>query len=893
MNNSVEAAPARVGQPRPRASREQFVASRLVRRPRLFARLSGVPTGGVVLVCAPPGSGKTLLLHSWVEAEALGDRTAWLSVERGERDGQRFWLAMIDELARAAGGNRVVDPMSRAPGFCAEVVVERLRAELGALDDPVMLVIDDLHELDSEEALDCLARLLQDMPARLRVAVGTRVEPRLGLHRLRVGGRLTEIRCCDLRFSVAETRELLEQAGIALSDAAVALLHERTEGWAAGLRLAATALAGQRNPERWVCEFSGGERTVAEYLLAEVLDQQPPEVRELLLRTSILDRVSGPLADALTGGSASERILQTLADDNAFVMATDPGRTWFRYHDLLADLLRLELRRTAPTIIRSLHCVAARWYEEQACVVKAIRHAQAAGDWPNATRLLAEHNLDQIVDGRQATIRALLAAMPTRARAADAELAITFAEVALSDGLLDEAEVYIERAQDLAEGVPEESRRRFDLRVAHLRLWLASGRGDVEAVVEPMRSLDAALAAVTPEELALDSCLYALALLHLGTTELWSLPLDAARNHLERGLALARYVQRPHLQIGCLGRLAVASVLSGSRLSAATELADEAVAIGVAHGWDEDPVLGMALAARGTASVWLGCFGEAERWLGRAGRIQCSDREPGLAFLLHYGTGLLRFAQGRLDQAVAAFTAAERTPGLLASEHPLSLELHSRIVQAHAALGDTLAARAMLARIAPPLRERAVIRASEATVCLAEGDPEEAVDVLAHALQAVDEPMPLAAPRIDALLCDAVARERLGDRLAAEASVGRALELAGRERIVLPFVLPPARELLEHDASRRTEFSTLLAAIAEALAGSCPSPGEPELVSPAELRVLRYLPSALKADEIAAELYLSTNTVRTHVRRIYAKLGVHTRTQAVLRAAELGLLTRR
>ena len=202
------------------------------------------------------------------------------------------------------------------------------------------------------------------MPAELRVVLATRKDPRLGLHRLRLAGALTEIRAADLRFSLDETRKLLEAAGVTLSDAGVALLHERTEGWAAGLRLAAISLAEHPDPERFVREFSGSERTVAGYLLAEVLERQPPEVRDLLLRTSVLERVSGPLADCLTGGSGSERMLQELEDANAFVTALDVGRSWFRYHHLFADLLRLELRRASPTLSRSLHAAAAQWYRE-------------------------------------------------------------------------------------------------------------------------------------------------------------------------------------------------------------------------------------------------------------------------------------------------------------------------------------------------------------------------------------------------------------------------------------------------------------------------------------------------------------------------------------------------
>ena len=228
--------------------------------------------------------------------------------------------------------------------------------------DGVTLAIDDLHELHSPEVPAQLTRLLTSLPPNARAILTTRHDLRLRLHRLRLAGELAEIRAADLRFSEHETRELLEAAGIALSAAGTALLHQRTEGWAAGLRLAALSLAGHPDPERFVAEFSGSDRTVAEYLLAEMLDRQPPDVQDLLLRTSLLDRINGELADLLTGRMGSERILLELEDANAFVVSLDPGRTWFRYHHLFADLLRVELRRTLPAEIPALHRRAAGWF---------------------------------------------------------------------------------------------------------------------------------------------------------------------------------------------------------------------------------------------------------------------------------------------------------------------------------------------------------------------------------------------------------------------------------------------------------------------------------------------------------------------------------------------------
>src|ERR1700745_3967080 len=244
-------------------------------------------------------------------------------------------------------------------------MVDRVLSELADARGGVTLVIDDLHELTSPEALAQLTRLLTSLPLQVHAILTTRHDVRLGLHQLRLAGELAEIRAADLRFSERETRELLDASGIILSEAGVALLHQRTEGWAARRRLAAISLAGHPDPERFVAEFSGSDRTVAEYLLAEMLERQPDDVQQLLLRTALLDRVNGELADLLTSRPASERILLELEDANAFVVSLDPERTWFRYHHLFGDLLRLELRRRLPEHVPVLHRRAARWLPDE------------------------------------------------------------------------------------------------------------------------------------------------------------------------------------------------------------------------------------------------------------------------------------------------------------------------------------------------------------------------------------------------------------------------------------------------------------------------------------------------------------------------------------------------
>jgi LuxR family transcriptional regulator, maltose regulon positive regulatory protein len=881
------------GQPGRRASSERLPAGRgLVQRGTLLERLSTpAGTGGVVLVCAPAGSGKTVLLRSWVAAQ-FQDRVGWVSVERGEQDAQRFWRAVIDALAGAVETVQRVDP---APTFQGEAVLEQLVADLGSLVEPAALVIDDLHELRSVDALAWLDRFLARLPAMLRVVLATRETPQLALHRRRLAGELTELRGTDLRFSQAETKELLAAAGITLSDDALARLYERTEGWAAGLRLAAISLAGDPEPERFVTEFSGSERTVAGYLLAEVLERQPAEVRDLLLHTSVVDRVCGPLADHLTGRSGSEALLQELEDANAFVTALDVGRTWFRYHHLFADLLQLELRRTSPATVVSLHRAAAQWHEQEGFVVEAIRHAQAARDWLLASRLLADNHLDLTLDGRTGEVRDLLSAFPDDVATADAELALVFAAVRLLEGQREESAEYLQLAERLADGVAGERRPHFDVLLAVLTLVIARWRGDLETALQAMPAVEAALAAAPPGDRVLNQEFRAVALQNLGVAELWSSRFDEARGNLEQALALARRARRPWLEISPLGHLGVTAPRTGQSLSEGLRLSQEAVLIADAHGWNEDPIVVTPLATGAMALLWLGRLDEAEQWVERAERTLQPDGEPGTELIVDHAHGLLRLAQGRPDEAVTALRAELRMQTLLAGEHAFAVAGRARLIQAQAQMGDMTAARAGLADSGVHDRDTPEMRVAAAVVHLADGEPEQAIDAVAPVVEGSAPAIVPASSAVEAQVLDALARERLGDQRAAEASLERALDLAEPQGIVLPFVLVDVGDLLERVRPDRTAHATLRQTILDVLAGSAPSSGGTpaglrEDLSEAELRVVRYLPTNLRASDIAAELFVSTNTIRTHLRHIYAKLDAHGRAEAVDRARELGLL---
>jgi LuxR family maltose regulon positive regulatory protein len=869
-----------------------------VSRHGLFERLGA--SARVTVVSAPPGSGKTVLLRSWIGAAGLAERAGWVPVEADERDPQRFWLSVADALRGTAPGSALVRALTAAPDLDGWAIAERLLEDLAPLRDRVWLVIDDVHELGSAEARRQLELLLMRAPIELRVVLVTRHDVRLGLHRLRLEGELTEIRAADLRFSLTEARELLAAAGVQLPEPTLGLLYERTEGWAAGLRLAALSLAGHDDPDRFAAEFSGSEKTVAEYLLAEVLDRQGEEVRRLLLRTSVLKRVSGELADALTGGSGGERILQELEAANAFVVALDAARSWFRYHRLFAGLLQLELRRTAPGEVTALHSLAAGWYARHGFAVDAVRHAQGAQNWDLAARLLANHWPGLYLGGQGTTVHELLAGFPAEARAADAGLAALAAADELAQGSLEAAERYIKLAERGSVPAPPGRSGQLQVLLGVVRLGLARQRGNLPAVAEEARRLQAA--AEAPEAVQCDVApaagpglgedLRALALINLGVAEIWTFRFEEAEQHLQDGVTLARRIGRPYLEFTGLAYQAAVDIVRSA--AQAAERCRQAVELAERHGWTDDPAAVIAYVNLGYALVWQGRLEEGEPWVQRAERTVRPDAEPAVAVLVRFTRGLLELARGRDADALAAFQAGERLAGLLAAPHNLGLGTRAWVLHALVRLGETERAEQALADLGEQDRSHGDIRTATAVLRLAQGDPRAAAAALAPVLDG-SAPVTSQPLHILSFLREAIARDALGDNAAAEHALERALDLAEPDGMLVPFLLHTAPGLLARHAQHRTAHASLIAEIRSLLAGNKPAPpagAQPPLepLSDSEIRVLRYLPTNLSTREIANELYVSPSTVKTHMHHLYAKLGTHRRGEAVTRARALGLL---
>ena len=873
---------------------ESHVSQPLLRRERLLSMLDRAVTKRVTVISAPAGSGKTSLLRAWTGRSANSSRARVVSVGRDQQDAEGFWSAV---LAAVRGWGRSSEPgaLPASEACDDEQVVETVLSELAEQVDPVILIIDDLHELRSPDALTQLGQLLAMLPSSARVVLSSRRDPPIRLHRLRLAGELAEIRAGDLRFTEAEARELLASSEVGVSNAGVAALHERTEGWAAGLRLAVMSLIGHPDPERFVAEFSGTDRAIGEYLMAEMLERQPSEVQGMLLRTSLVDEVNGELADLLAGRPGSEQVLLELEDANAFVVSLDSRRTWFRYHQLLADFLRVELRRTAADAIPDLHRRAAHWFADQGDVVEAVRHMQAAGDWADAARLLEENLFSLTLDGKEAAIAVLLRSFPRGMSADNPELALAHAAVHLAEGRLEEAAAQLAVAETHVHSAPPARRRRLEVAIASLRLALAQRRGGFTEVIEQVNLLDASIADESTEPVSIGTELRAVALMNLGIVEMWSGRLADAERHLSEGAALAEVIGRPYLQVACRAHQGFPSKTVS--VSVARERGREAVALAERHGLSDRPILAPALGAVGGMAIWTGEFDEGERWLRRAWQVADPNVDPAAAVLLHVAMGMLHAGRGQHQSALGEFVAAAGAQSRLTGVHALAPRITAWVAATQARLGMPDEARATLTGFSGAAEPMGDIANASAVICMAEGDPAAAIDALRDVCEispSVVSPFTL----VEAHLLAGIAHLELDDRRAAAAAAEGALAAAEPDRLIFPFAMTGAGELLEALPRHETAHGALLADIADVLRGEAPAPtadGElfapPEELSPSELRVLRLLPTNLTRPEIARELYVSVSTVNTHLRRIYSKLDAHSRNSAVRRARELRLLS--
>ncbi len=461
----------------------------VVRQP-LLDRLSEDPSARLVVISAPAGWGKTSLLRDWRLADKAS-RTAWVSVDTGDNDPVRFWAHVIAGVGTVSQGfGAAALQVLTAPGASStDAVLPMLVNELAGLPTPVTLVVDDYHLISSRDILQCVAFLVEHLPPTLRLVLSARADPELPLARLRARGEMTEIRADDLRFTEAETAALLNGTlGLALAPADILALQQRTEGWAAGLYLAGLSLRGRPEPSAFIRAFAGDDRQIVDYLLAEVLDGLPAEIRSFLLRTSVLDRLSGPLCDAVVSGGGSGRLLEEIERSNLFLVPLDRRHRWYRCHHLFAEMLRHELDRAEPGLAVLLHRRASAWHHAHGNVAEAIGHALSAGDLADALELIASGWHACFNEGLVETVESWLSRLPPEMVVHDARLCLVRAWLARNLGRLDEVEPWVEAAEaGVPQGPLRESAASIESAACMLRAGYRQMIGDLAGAEAPSR----------------------------------------------------------------------------------------------------------------------------------------------------------------------------------------------------------------------------------------------------------------------------------------------------------------------------------------------------------------------------------------------------------------------
>ena len=892
-----------------------------VPRPRLAGALDEGLARRLILVCAPAGSGKTTLLAGWAPS---GNRpVAWLSLDAADNDPVRFWRHTVAALDRARPGiAERVGPLLGPPAPPSfEGLVTALINDLAAQpgDGEVLLVLDDYHLIDAQPVHVSLGFLLEHLPRGLHLVLASRADPPLPLARLRAGGQLAELRAADLRFTAAEAAALFrESAGADLPAAAVAALAARTEGWVAGLQLAALSLEGQADPAGFVAAFSGSHRYVLDYLAEEVLDRQQEELRTFLLETSLLERLSGGLCDAVTGRDGSQAMLERVEQAGLFLVPLDEVRGWWRYHHLFADLLRARLQQQRPGRVAGLHRAAAAWSEEHGLADDAVRHALAAGDTAWAARLVERHVETLLGRSEGATLRRWLSALPAesvrdrpRLGLAQAYGAAMGFQVEALEALLDDAErafaVSGDEPYEASAGRPVSSLANVPAGIAFLRAVLARLRGDAALASDYNRQALAQLgeddwlmrylvrwnqAAADwlggrpgPAERGLTEVLAELRAAgqffagFLAMRVCYDLgEVQRAQGNLDAALATCRQAleeagESSQTAITGPAHVGLAQVLyERDELTAALDHATRGVTLCRQLTFTQSLATGLAVVARirhaqGDAAGALEAIGEA-------GQARLSPQVITLLNPVPAQRARLQLVQGQV--AAAARWAQQR--GLGPDDEPGYPREPEYLVLARVLLAqnDPGAALVLLERLhaAAVSQDRAgsviEIGALRALALAAAGEENAAVDALAGALTLAcpqgyvrvfaDEGPPMAA-----LLGALVAAQR------AEQAAARGVPLGCLARVLRAFGGKDAME-----GSRRGA-----AAVVPGLVGQ---------LTARELEVLALLAEGAPNPRIAGQLVVSLDTVKKHVSHLLGKLGAANRTEAVTRARQLGLI---
>jgi LuxR family maltose regulon positive regulatory protein len=869
------------------------IRSDLVARPHLVDRLDqGLHRGcKLILIAAPAGYGKTTLLSEWITRRELRPRVAWVSLDGDDNDPARFWTYAAAALQTVQGDIEGIAPAafqsSTSPPI--ESTLTHLLNQFVEVPDPVVLVLDDYHLIETPAIHNALAFLLENLPPLMHLVIATRADPPLPIPRLRGRGQLIELYQSDLRFTSGEAAEFLNRAmGLDLSVEDVAALEKRTEGWIAGLQMAAVSARGRDDVAGFVRAFTGSHRYVLDYLGEEVLGQQPEGAREFLLQTAILDRLTAPLCDAVVEGSVlddgpgdSQAMLEYMESSNLFIVALDDERRWYRYHRLFADLLLRQLQRQRPDLVPQLHRRASGWYEANSLTGAAVTHALAAGDFGRVAYLLEQAAWPMLTRGEMTTLLGWLDALPEGAVRARPRLGILRAWALALTGQLDEADSYLSGAE-VQYGRGE---------VVAVRGYIAHHRG------EPARAIQRCHEALErlPEE---DWFSRGFCAVILGTAPLsMGDPVTASRA-LTRAVQLGQETGQTHLTLIAKTMLGEAQEAQGL-LRRAVHTYREALRLVSESSTERVPFAGMTYVGLAGPLYERNDLREAKRCatIGlelskQAGSVDTI--EDG-----YFNLALLHHALGNRVESLQAIQEVENVAQRGGHDHWMAKTLATRswwwLKQGNMAAAAHCAQQSSLRAAGGTDYVREYAEVAGARLLIAQDRPGEALSLLGR-LREVAEAAGRMKSAIKILVLQALAFQTGDDSEQALSALGRALSLAEPEGYVRTFVDEgePMVELLRRALTQGIApnyVAQLLAAFGEEV--ELMPPAMESMIEPLterELEVLRLIVAGLSNPEIADELFIAVSTVKSHVNHIYGKLAVNSRTQAVLKAQELRLL---
>jgi LuxR family maltose regulon positive regulatory protein len=874
----------------------------LVSRPRLIERLNAGLRRKLTVLSAPAGFGKTTLLSEW--AAGCGRPVAWVSLDRGDNDPARFWAYFIAALQTIHEdvGEAALAALQSPQRPSIKLLLASLINEIAEAPKAFALVLDDFHVITDQPVNDEVAFFLDNMPLQMHLILSSRADPPWPLARRRARGELTELRANDLRFTSQEAATFLNEVmKLDLSPEDMAALEERTEGWIVGLQMAALSMRGHKDVSEFIKAFSGTHRFILDYLVEEVLDRQFSDTQEFLLETSILERMTAPLCDAVTNRDDSQAILAQLEQANVFLIPLDDERRWYRYHHLFADLLRSRLEQTWPDRSPVLHCRASEWYEQKRLIAETVGHAFAAGDVERVARLVKGNTLAMMDHGELSTLVGWLDALPDEVVRSRPWLCVAYAWALAYAGQLDAAAPLLQDAEKASQelyaqegDLDEESkveRRRIAGYVANIRSYGLYVRGDLSRATQLARQATEYL----PEsELRARGLTMGL----LGVLSRWSGDLAAAARASTEAVDICLAAGDSYLAVHIVCDLAVLDIQQG-QLHKAVATCRDALQIAEAYaerGGRRLPVTGHAYTLLSAVLLEWNDLEAALRYA-REGITLC--KLCGQADVLTTGYHSLAKALqaiGDADGALTAILEARQFASGISSWYAAraaAWETRLRLVQEDVPAATRWAHESGLSVDDEVNFQLEYEYRTLARVLIAQERLEEASGLLTRLLR-VEEGAGAMGSAIEILVLQALVLDAQGEVGLALNALGRALSLAQREGYVRIFIDEgaPMGKLLREAIARgiAPEYASKLLSALEATPPHHHTPTLIEPLSERELEVLRFLTTHLSSTEIAEELFIAANTVRSHIKNIYGKLNVHSRKDAIQRAQELELL---